>query len=98
MTFTGGDGVTLAGWFAPPENGATIILLHGYGGNRLGMRWHAEVLVEAGYGVLMYDERASGESGGTVRSFGWQDGADVGGAVEYLKRALLLDDTRYDDF
>ncbi len=84
VTFTGGDGLTMAGWFVPPQNGATIILLHGYGGNRTAMIWHAQALVEAGYGVLMYDERASGESGGTRRSYGWQDPADVGGALAYL--------------
>jgi pimeloyl-ACP methyl ester carboxylesterase len=88
VTFTGGDGLTMAGWFVPPQNGATIILLHGYGGNRAAMIWHAQVLVKAGYGVLMYDERASGESEGTRRSYGWQDPADVGGALAYLKRRL----------
>ncbi len=86
VTFAGGDGLTMAGWFVPPQNGATIILLHSYGGNRATMLWHARVLVKAGYGVLMYDERASGESGGTQRSYGWQDPADVGGALAYLKR------------
>ena len=48
------------------------------------MRWHAERLVEAGYGVLMYDERASGESEGDYRSYGWEDPRDVGGALEFL--------------
>lgn len=82
--FTGGDGIKLAGWYVPPQNGAIIILLHGYGGNRLGMRWHAKKLVEAGYGVLMYDERASGESEGQRRSYGWEDAPDVGGALDFL--------------
>ena len=86
VAFTGGDGLTMAGWFVPPQDGATIILLHGYGGNRTAMIWHAQVLTKAGYGVLMYDERASGESEGTHRSYGWQDPADVGGALAYLNR------------
>jgi uncharacterized protein len=63
--------VRLAGWYAPPRSRAVIILLHGYGGDRAGMVWYARALVEAGYGVLMYDERASGESSGDYRSFGW---------------------------
>jgi len=84
VTFKSEDGLQIAGWFIPSKNGATIILLHGYGGNRLGMRWHAERLVEAGYGVLMYDERASGESEGTYRSYGWEDPRDVGGALAFL--------------
>jgi dienelactone hydrolase len=84
ITFESPDGLLIAGWFVPPANGVTVILLHGYGGNRLGMRWHAERLVEAGYGVLMYDERASGESEGEYRSYGWEDERDVGGAIAYL--------------
>ena len=84
ITFIGGDDLQMAGWYVPPKNGAVIILLHGYGGNRLGMRWHAEQLIAAGYGVLLYDERASGKSQGERRSFGWEDASDVGGAIEYL--------------
>lgn len=82
--FESEDGITLAGWYAPSQNGSTIILLHGYGGNRTGMIWHARQLVGAGYGVLMYDERASGESGGTYRSYGWEDPRDVFGAIQYI--------------
>jgi pimeloyl-ACP methyl ester carboxylesterase len=84
VAFPGGDGLTMAGWYVPAQNGATIILLHGYSANRTGMLWHASVLVKAGYGVLMYDERASGESEGDYRSYGWEDPADVGGALAYL--------------
>lgn len=85
VVFTGGDGLKLAGWYVPPENGALVILLHGYDNNRKMMRWHAEQLVANGYGVLMYDERASGESEGGRRSYGWEDAPDVGGALAYLK-------------
>ena len=82
--FTGGDGLTMASWYLPPQNGATIILLHGYGGDRAGMLWHVQTLYEAGFGVLAYDERASGESEGDYRSFGWEDAADVGGAIAFV--------------
>ena len=84
VTFLSEDDLRIAGWYVPPENGALVILLHGYGGNRTAMLWHAEQLVEAGYGVLMYDERASGESEGTYRSYGWEDPRDVGGALAFL--------------
>ena len=84
VTFTGGDNLTMAGWFVPPENGATVILLHGYSANRTQMLWQAARLVEAGYGALLYDERASGESEGARRSLGWEDSKDVGGALAYL--------------
>lgn len=94
VTFTGGDNLRLAGWFVPPKNGATIILLHGYGGNRTQMLWQAERLVAAGYGVLLYDERASGESEGSRRSLGWQDSEDVGGALAYLRSRPDVDEER----
>jgi uncharacterized protein len=84
ITFQSEDGITLAGWFVPSQNDATIILLHGYGGNRTGMIWHARQFVDAGYGVLMYDERASGESGGKYRSYGWEDTRDVKAAIQFL--------------
>ncbi len=85
ITFAGGDDLTMAGWYVPPQNGSVIILLHGYGDDRRGMVWHGEQLYAAGYGLLMYDERASGESEGEQRSYGWQDPADVVGALRFLQ-------------
>lgn len=85
VTFEGGDGLMMAGWRVPSQNGATIILLHGYSGNRTSMLWHAKQLVKAGYGVLLYDERASGESEGTRRSYGWEDPRDVEGAIRFIE-------------
>lgn len=84
VVFDSEDGIKLAGWYAPSRNSATVILLHGYGGNRTGMIWHAKQLTEAGYGVLMYDECASGESTGTYRSYGWEDHLDVKAAIQFI--------------
>ena len=91
VTFLSEDGLRLAGWYVPPENGALVILLHGYDGNRTAMLWHAKQLTKAGYGVLMYDERASGESGGTYRSYGWEDSRDVGSALGFLSEKPEVD-------
>ncbi len=91
VTFSSEDGLRMAGWYSPPENGALVILLHGYGGNRTAMTWHAEQLTKAGYGVLMYDERASGESEGEYRSFGWEDARDVVGALAFLNEKPDVD-------
>jgi pimeloyl-ACP methyl ester carboxylesterase len=85
VTFKGSDGLTMTGWSVPSQNEVTIILLHGYGGNRTAMLWHAEQLVRAGYGVLLFDERASGESEGTRRSYGWEDPRDVQGAIHFVE-------------
>jgi hypothetical protein len=88
VAFQSEDGLEISGWFVPPQNDITIILLHGFGSNRLQMRWHAEVLTQAGFGVLIYDERASGESEGAYRSYGWEDPLDVGGAIRFLQDRL----------
>jgi uncharacterized protein len=84
VTLTTADDVSLSGWYIPSRNGAAVILLHGYNSNRLAMRFHAEVLGNAGYGLLMYDQRASGQSEGTTRSWGWLDARDFSAAVDFL--------------
>jgi len=91
VTFLTHDGFTISGWFVPPENGATVLLLHGYGGTRKHMIFHAKALVEGGFGILMYDERASGQSEGDYRSYGWMDPPDVDSALNYLNSRSEVD-------
>jgi uncharacterized protein len=87
------EGFDLKGWYLPSRNGAAIIVLHGYGGNRLEMLGRAEMLARRGYGVLLYDERASGESGG-ARTYGWLDAQDVPLALNYLQNKAKIDPRR----
>jgi uncharacterized protein len=87
------DGFDLKAWYLPSHNGAAIIVLHGYGGNRLEMLGRAEMLARHGYGVLLYDERASGESGG-ARTYGWLDAQDVSLALNYLQNKAKIDPQR----
>lgn len=94
VTLVAPDGAALAGWYIPAQNGAAVILLHGYGGNRLGTWFQAQALATAGYGILMYDGRASGESGGSRRSFGWQDIGDVPAAIAFLQARPEVDANR----
>ena len=84
VAFTGGDELTLRGWFIPPQNGTVVILLHGYYNDRTEMLFHALNLAQAGYGALLYDQRGAGESDGSQRSLGWRDVDDVGGAIAFL--------------
>ncbi len=84
ITFVGGDDLVLAAWYAASENGTVIILLHGYDANRTQLIWHAQQLIEAGFGVLMVDLRGHGESEGEQRTYGWRDVEDVAGAVNFL--------------
>lgn len=85
VTLMTADGVQLSGWYIPSQNGAAIILLHGYGGDRTGSLTNAEMLHRHGFGILLYDQRASGESQGETLSWGWRDVADVESALDFLR-------------
>ena len=86
VTFPGAAGITLAGWHVPSRNGAAIVLIHGHSGNRLAMAYHAEALTRAGFGVLMFDLRAHGDSGGGRFERGVAAVDDVLAAVAFLMR------------
>ncbi|GIK43138.1 MAG: alpha/beta hydrolase [Chloroflexota bacterium] len=94
VTFTSEDKVTLSGWYIPSRNRAAVILLHGYGANRLEMLTRAEFLARHGYGVLLYDLRGHGESGGTLRTNGWLDVQDVVAALGFLQSREDIDPHR----
>ena len=66
VAFDASDGVHLSGWYRPTRNGATLLVIHGGGGDRTGAVAHAKLLVRHGYGVLLYDARGRGRSEGTA--------------------------------
>lgn len=84
VTFRTPDGVELSGWYIPSENGAAVALLHGSGSTRSAVLDHALVLAAQGYGVLAYDARGHGRSGGRPMDWGWYGDEDVIGAVSFL--------------
>jgi pimeloyl-ACP methyl ester carboxylesterase len=84
ITLTTEDNETLAAWYLPPQNGAVIILIHGAGGSRSGMRNYAEMLAKNGYGVMALDLRGHGQSSGKTNRLGWDSTLDVGAAVSNL--------------
>jgi pimeloyl-ACP methyl ester carboxylesterase len=84
MNFLTADGLTLTGWYIPPRNGAVVILVHSYYGDRRQTLPVAEMLYKHGYGLLMYDQRASGESSGDARSLGSRDIPDLKEAATWL--------------
>jgi pimeloyl-ACP methyl ester carboxylesterase len=86
VQLTAPDGVRLAAWYVPGRNGAAVVLVHGGGGSRDGVKLHADMLLAHGYGVLLYDERGRGASGGRSNAFGWDWPQDVETAVTYLER------------
>ncbi len=85
VAVTTDDNITLAGWYAPPANGAAIILLHGAGGSREQLRPLSKMLTSHGYGVLAMDLRGHGASGGKTNRLGWLGTRDVAAAVSFLQ-------------
>lgn len=79
------DGVTLSGWYVPSTNGAAVALLHGAGSTRSNVLDHAVVLARHGYGVLLFDARGHGRSGGRAMDFGWYGDDDIAAAVTFLE-------------
>lgn len=84
VTLTTSDGVDLAAWWVPAENGAAVLLLHGSGSTRTATLDHAQVLADAGFGVLMVDARGHGASEGTAMDIGWHGADDLTAAVNWL--------------
>ena len=94
VAFDASDGVHLSGWYRPTRNGATLLVLHGGGGDRTGAVAHAKLLVRHGYGVLLYDARGRGRSEGQQNAFGWGWTKDIAGAIAFLKSRPEVDPAR----
>jgi pimeloyl-ACP methyl ester carboxylesterase len=71
------DGLSLAGWFVPPDNGALILLQHGYKSARGEMLNEAAMLHRHGYGVLITSLRTHDLSDGDLITFGRQEMQDL---------------------
>lgn len=84
VTLTTTDDVTLSGWYVPGRTGAAVALLHGAGSTRENTLRHAAVLADHGFGVVLFDARGHGRSGGRAMDFGWYGDADVAAAVDFL--------------
>jgi hypothetical protein len=94
VTLVTNDHLKLYGWYIPSTNGAAVVLVHAYGGNRTGMLYHADLLAKHGFGALLYDTRTQGESDGEIYALGWEDYLDVEAALDYLKQKPEVDPER----
>jgi len=83
---TAPDGALLRGWKVRPEtpNGAWVLLFHGVADNRVGTIGQSEILLSAGYSVVMMDQRAHGESGGEMATYGWLERDDTRAVIDAL--------------
>ena len=75
------DGVRLSAWYTPPQNGAVILLAHGYGEKR--PEWVYALVARKGFGVLAWDARAHGSSGGDISTIGYLEVLDVKVALKF---------------
>jgi dienelactone hydrolase len=81
---TTSDGLHLEAWYRPSRNGAAVLMLSGGSGDIRGTLRHAQMLVRHGYGVLLFGGRGTGNSDGTVNSYGWGREKDAAAALDYL--------------
>src|SRR5215212_12076824 len=89
IEFLSTDGVRLSAWWVPVEGSSLAgVLVPGWGGYKYDEHLLQTVSVyhDAGYGVLVLDLRAQGESGGSRRTLGYREVRDVRGALAWLRR------------
>ena len=86
VSFSSADGIRLAGWYADgAAHDVTIILCHGWFGDKTDMLSLAEVLHNARFNVLAFDFRSWGESDRGPVTLGHREAQDVLGALRFLK-------------
>lgn len=79
------------GWFFSAKGSKnTVLLVHGYGRNRLQFDEDTFKLItrftNEGFNVMTFDLRGSGNSAGSISTFGLNETADVLSAIKYLKQ------------
>lgn len=97
----GAEGVILRGWFYRPDSTsnrvATVVMAHGFSAvMEMYLDHFAEVFVEAGLAVLVFDNRGLGASGGQPRGEidPWQQVRDYRHAMTYARTRPDVDPGR----
>jgi fermentation-respiration switch protein FrsA (DUF1100 family) len=75
------DSIRLAAWYTPPQNGAVILVAHGYGDKRT--EHYYTLFASHGYGVIAWDFRAHGKSEGEFSSLGYYEVLDARAALDF---------------
>jgi fermentation-respiration switch protein FrsA (DUF1100 family) len=81
IELTTSDGVKLSAWYTPAKNGAIILVAHGYGAAR--SEFYHALFARHGFGVVSWDFRAHGESGGDFSTLGYYEQLDVEAALDF---------------
>jgi len=88
------DGLLLRGWFAQGSRASAVVLVHGLGANRTELLPEATLLLRRGHSVLLYDSRASGESEGSLATWGDRERRDVAAALGWVRARPGVDPAR----
>jgi dipeptidyl aminopeptidase/acylaminoacyl peptidase len=83
VSFSTSDGVRLDGWYAPGRNGFAVVLAGGVLARRSELLGEAGLLAQAGFGVLLFDWRAHGSSGGERSTWGDLERDDLRAAIAF---------------
>lgn len=87
VQFASESGSTIHGWFIPGSRGrGVVVLMHGLRSDRTSMLGRARFLSAAGYGVLLFDFQAHGESPGERITFGYLESRDARAAVRFARQ------------
>lgn len=99
VMFPATDGLRIAGWWISgsgfgPGVGRTVLFCHGLGTGKQELLDLAGTFHAQGYGVLLIDHRAHGESAGQFTTFGDAERYDVLGAVRWLRQNRRVEAAR----
>jgi len=87
VNFESASGTVIHGWLVQPAtNRGIVILQHGVRADKSTLIERAKFLARAGYGVLLFDFQAHGESLGKTITFGFLESRDAQAAVAFAKK------------
>jgi pimeloyl-ACP methyl ester carboxylesterase len=84
------DGIHIAGWYIPAADGAapsgpTVVMVHGYSGNKSSDLTYAPGL-HRHFNLVAFDERNGGRSSGTETTLGVLEQNDVRAIIDWVER------------
>lgn len=86
ITFTFSDGVSAPGWIIAGSNpaGPTVVVVHGFGDSRFGALTWAPLFMPHAAHIVVYDQRAHGDSTARVSTLGIREPDDVLAVIDQL--------------
>ena len=77
--------VRIEGWYIKAANAkGTVIIFHGYGGEKSSMLEKSDEFLSLGYNTLLMDFMGSGGSEGNATTIGYKEAQDVKAAYDYI--------------